>query len=298
MAWFFVVPSPACSSFVGQLVDGKPLDQFGEILMCARLPFDSWRTRHNKIESTIESIINDCGVIANSEPYGLFSALIPAAATNPNGDLQHSRERQGLVPDFLVTFPAQHGPASSQLAELKCISAGATWYQSRRLKSVDQRANGLPKEYLDKAQHIDRKYCGTALNHVGPLQQRLQSFGDLLCLVAGQYGDVSQDLHELLKSLATSKAAHISQMEGRPVSDSERGLLLHQIRRRLSVSIVTSQSSCLLSRLHHTAPGAKEAAKRRAAAKGRESLAQMDQRAHFEAHVRGRRLRNIGILRI
>ena len=87
-------------------------------------------------------------------------------------------------------------------------------------------------------------------------------------------------------------------MEGRPVSESERGLLLHQIRRRLSVSIVTSQSSCLLSRLHHTAPGAKEAAKRRAAAKGRESLSQMDQRAHFEAHVRGRRLRNIGVLRI
>ena len=62
--------------------------------------------------------------------------------------------------------------------------------------------------------------------------------------------------------------------------------------------LMTAQSSCLLSRLHHTAPGAKEAAKRRAAAKGRESLAQMDQRAHFEAHVRGRRLRNIGVLRI
>ena len=64
------------------------------------------------------------------------------------------------------------------------------------------------------------------------------------------------------------------------------------------MSIIKAQSSCLLSRLHHTAPGAKEAANWRAVAKGREGLAQMDQRAHFEAHVRGRRLRNIGVLRM
>jgi len=297
MAWFFFVPSPACSSHVGQLVAGKPLDQFGETLMCAHLPFDSWRTRHTTVENTMEAIINDCGIIANSEPYGLFSSLIPATATALNGDLHHARERQGLVPDFLVTFPAQHGPASSQLAELKCISAGVTWYSSCR-KAVDQRARGLPKEYLNKAQKIDQKYCGTQPNHTGPLQQHLESYGNLLCLVAGQYGDVSQDFHELLKGLATSKAAHIAQIEGRLVSESERGLLLHQLRRRLSVSIITAQSCCLLSRLHHMAPGAREAAKRRAAAKEREGLAQLDRRAHFEAHVRGRRLHSVGVLRI
>ena len=116
-----MVPSPACPPFVGQLVLGKPLDQFREVLMCAQLPFDSWRTRHDIIKATTEAIINDCGVIANSELYGLFSALIPSTATGPNGDLQHARDRQGLVPDLHVTFPAQHGPASSQLAELKCI---------------------------------------------------------------------------------------------------------------------------------------------------------------------------------
>jgi hypothetical protein len=183
------------------------------------------------------------------------------------------------------------------LAELKCISAGLTWYQAH-VKAVDQRAREIPKIYLDKAQDIDRKYCGTHPNNVGPLQQRLEGFGDIIRLVAGQFGDVSQDFHHLLKSLAVSKATHIAHTEGRPVSESERGLLLHQLRRRLSVTIITAQSSCLLSRLHHMAPGAKEAAKRRAVAKHREGLAQMDRRAHFEAHVRGRRLRNIGVLRI
>ena len=297
MAWFFFLPSPACQPFVGTMILGKPLDRYGEILMCATLPFDSWRTRHTAVGITTEAIINDSGIIVNAEPYGLFSHLIPAAATSTNGDLQHARDRQGLVPDFHITFPAQHGPSSSPLAELKCISAGATWYSSHQ-KAVDQRAKQLPKLYRDKAHDIDVKYCHTDPNHVGPLEQRLKGFGDLLCLVAGQYGEVSQDFHELLKRLVSSKAAHIAQVEGRPISDSERGLILNQLRRRLSVSIIKAQSSCLLARLNHMSPGAREAAKRRAAAKQRDQTNSQDSRAHFEAHIRGRRLRDIGVIRI
>ena len=79
-------------------------------------------------------------------------------------------------------------------------------------------------------------------------------------------------------------------MEGRHISASERGLLLHQMRRRLSVTIIKAQSSCLLSRLGHFSPGAKEAAKRRAFSKLREEANAQDRRAHFQAHIRGRRL--------
>ena len=155
---------------------------------------------------------------------------------------------------------------------------------------MDQRAKSLPKEYLDKAQKIDQKYLGTRQDQEGPLEQRLKGFGDLLCLVAGQYGEVSQDFHKLLAKLATSKAEHISRMEGRHISASERGLLLHQMRRRLSVSIIRAQSSCLLSRLGHYSPGAKDAAKRRAISKQREESLSQDRRAHFLAHIRGRRI--------
>ena len=161
---------------------------------------------------------------------------------------------------------------------------------------MDQRASGLPKLYKDKAHAIDTKYCHTAAQHVGPLQQRLESFGKLICLVAGQYGEISQDFHSLLKDLAAFKGTYISHSEGRPVSEAERGLLLHQLRRGVSVSIITVQSSCLLSRLGHMAPGAREAAKRRAFAKQREEAAIKDRRAHFEALVCGQRLRNIGVL--
>ena len=205
------------------------------------------------------------------------------------------KDHQGLVPDFHITYPAEHGPASSNLAELKCISAGATWYQSRQ-KAVDQRAKRIPNEYKNKAKRIDTKYFGTQVGHVGPLEQHLQGFGDIQCLVAGQYGEVSQDFHKLLQKLAQSKASHISLLEGRPVSDSEQGLILHHLRRRLSVSIITAQSRCLLTRLHHMAPGAKEAAKKRSFSKHKEELAQKDRLYHHEAYIRGRRLHNLGLL--
>ena len=158
------------------------------------------------------------------------------------------------------------------------------------------RAKGLPKLYLDKAKKIDRKYCGTQEDQEGPLEQRLKSFGDLQCLVAGQYGEVSQHYHDLLAKLAKTKAAHFSLTQGRPLSNSEQGLLLHQLRRRLSVTIIRAQSACLLSRIGHFQPGAKEAAKRRAFAKQREEQLIQDQRAHFFAHVRGRRIHETGSL--
>ena len=89
MAWYFMLPSPACAPFVGSLVCGKPLDPYGEVLMCATLPFDSWRVRHDKIKSEIRSIGYDSGVNIDAEPYGLFSAHIPAAAVAENGHLHH-----------------------------------------------------------------------------------------------------------------------------------------------------------------------------------------------------------------
>ena len=79
-------------------------------------------------------------------------------------------------------------------------------------------------------------------------------------------------------------------MEGRHISASERGLILHQMRRCLSVTIIRAQSSCLLSRLGHFSPGAKDAAKRRASSKLKEEAIAQDRRAHFQAHIRGRHI--------
>ena len=102
---------------------------------------------------------------------------------------------------------------------------------------------------------------------------------------------LSQHSHDLLAKLVTNKASLSAQIEGLHLSNSECGLLLHQMRRRLSVAIIRAQSNCLLSKLGHFHPGAKEAAKRRASAKHRDELNSQDQQAHFQVHIRGHRIR-------
>ena len=82
---------------------------------------------------------------------------------------------------------------------------------------MDQRAKLIPNSYKNKARNIDIKYHNTVPGQIGPLEQRLRGFGDILRLVVGQYGEISQDLHDLLKQLASAKAKHISLHEGRIV---------------------------------------------------------------------------------
>ena len=71
-------------------------------------------------------------------------------------------------------------------------------HQSQQ-KAVDQRAKLIPNSYTNKAKRIDTKYHNTTAGQIGPLEQRLRGFGEILCLVAGQYGEISQDFHDLLK---------------------------------------------------------------------------------------------------
>ena len=78
------------------------------------------------------------------------------------------------------------------------------------------------------------------------MQQELQTFGDLQCLVVGQFVEVSKDLHDLLCRWATS---------GQPVREEPCGQFLHQLCRELSA--VRAQACCLLSCLGHMGPGGK-----------------------------------------
>ena len=153
----------------------------------------------------IQSLCTESGLFIDIEPFGLFSHLIPAAAYLETGHLHHHRERQGLLPDFLIASPSDHGHQAAQLCELKLISAGATYYKSGSGdRSVDVRARQLPRLYQDKAKNIDRNYCGNAEGQVGPVQRRLEQFGDLAGFVIGQFGEGSHDLHQYLIKCADS----------------------------------------------------------------------------------------------
>ena len=174
-------------------------------------------------------------------------------------------------------------------------SAPVTYYNTKE-KQVNIRAKGLQREYTRKAQEIDRKYCGTERDMVGPLESHLHDFGDLLGLVVGQYGEGSQGLHDLLGHIVSSRAEYVSRSRGSPLSAYEHSCILGGYRRRLSVTAVRCQAKCLLARLGHLGPAADQAAQRRAQIRVSEQAQRTVLRANFEAYVRGKRPHSIGNL--
>ena len=103
LASHLCLPSPAIREFVGATVGKNKavIDIFGDAVMnCHDLPRDSWRHCHDTCKL---AIMNECLVSklpVDCEVYGLFSDLIPSAATAEGEALQWGRARQGLVPDF------------------------------------------------------------------------------------------------------------------------------------------------------------------------------------------------------
>ena len=77
--------------------------------MFERLPFNTWRIRHDQAKVVIKEISTDAGVVVKPEVFGLFSHLIPFVPTSEGGMLSWSRDRQGLVPDFMFTYPTSYG---------------------------------------------------------------------------------------------------------------------------------------------------------------------------------------------
>ena len=170
-----------------------------------------------------------------------------------------------------------------------------THYRGSR-KAVDVRAGKLAKEYSDKARHIDTQYNGTTEDQVGPVEQKLKSYGDIKGLVVGQFADCSQDLHDLLLNFADEKVLNMGRSKGISIDQSTRSLIIQQYRRRFSVCAIKAQSVCLLTRLSHMMEGARAAAQRRADFRSWEEASKRDLISHFEANVRGRRLNKVGLL--
>ena len=98
----------------------------------------------------------------------------------------------------------------------------------------------------------------------GPLVQRFRSY-PLKTLVAGAFGDLSGDFHELIRDLAVQRAESVARAKGRAggASPGDLGKVMGEIRRAMSVVVVRSQALCLLERLSMLQPGARAATERR-----------------------------------
>ena len=325
MAAHLCLPSPACQPHLGQPVgkEGARVDVWGDEVVCAKLPFDSWRHRHDDVQLALVEKADHARVPIDSEVFGLFRDLVPAAVLDQGGELEMVRKRQGKVPDLSYHLPRARGTpppppdgqraaprrgqpangqgvATRQLAEIKVIGAGPSRYpRGSRDKAVDRRARLVPGEYRLALSKMDRKYHETVRGEQGPLEARLEQLcGDsgLQTLVVGRFGEASQHLHNLVKGLAQARAQHLSRTTGRPLSEAESGVILCNYRRVLSCKFVRGQEECLLARLGHMDEGARGAATRRRERVRVEEMARVEAAAFHTAHVRGRGSRRMGAL--
>ena len=185
-----------------------------------------------------------------------------ATLMEEGGELQWGRARQGVVPDFKFMLNTPDGPMSS-LAELKGISAGKTRYPRGVVgKGTDRRAALIAKEYETNLRRYNVMFHGAAPlvrgqpePPAGPLVQRLRSF-PMQKLVAGPWGDLSQDFHQLLSTFAKSRAEASARSRGREggAGKGELGKVMGEVRRAMSVQVVRSQALCLLERLAQLGP--------------------------------------------
>ena len=144
----------------------------------------------------------------------------------------------------------------------------------------------MPASYRRPLERLDQRR-GTPAGATGPLVARLNGYGELLCLVAGAWGDCSTHLHELIVTCAESRVAHLCRSTGRPELESQLGVVTGQYRRLLSACIVRAQAQCLISRIGVISPEARVAAQRREVAGRLERELREERQAQWMASLLG-----------
>ena len=191
------------------------------------------------------------------------------------------------------------GGITRSLAELKIMGAGPSRYPrglaSSRDKAVNRRARLLPAEYRHKLSQIDQVYHGTRRGDIGPCVAKFLTFGNILELVVGAFGEASADLDRVVTALAESRVLFLSRESGKPITDGWRSIVLSHYRRFFSVLFVKVQQECLTSRLGHLGEATRQAAGRRGDLMAQEESSRKEAEAYFSAYVRGRGGRRSGM---
>ena len=94
-------------------------------------------------------------------------------------------------------------------------------------------------------------------------------------------------MHKLVNIIAESRLKHQGLKFGKPGSKYELGMLVGQVRRRLSVATLKAQVNCLLSRLHQVGPGNSQLAKKREWAVAEDERMRLERKAQWMRKYEG-----------
>ena len=108
--------------------------------------------------------------------------------------------------------------------------------------------------YRRNLRKFDQKYwvrpAGTAGNARGPAETRLDAFGGVKRKIAiGQFGEFSEDTHELVSDLATTGAERYCGEMLCSSPATAKGLLSYYVRSRILFAAVREQAWLLIDRL-------------------------------------------------
>ena len=138
----------------------------------------------------------------------------------------------------------------------------------------------------------------TPVGTMGPVERKLVELGEVRGIVAGNFGEVSEDTHALLAALATCRVRIAGVSRGRKghlrSEEGERSLAIGSLRRKLGVVTVRAQVLSLLGRLETLGPGSTAAAGRRTQAAELENCWRKEDRAHALASSQGFRAYRTG----
>ena len=298
VAAYLGLPSPVASSLEGQGIWSRSgtrrgtCDRWG-LKLCS-LPLDGRFTKaHDRVKFAIARSLKDLGVSHLTEVHGLFTPLIPPGAQSRAALFMRrsvsGNGKQGLVPDFKVDLESltDGAAATSKLAELKMLHCGRTgsariggttyWTNggSRcvfggRNVAVNARAARLQFERENDARRIDMTFCGTPRGTVGPVLQRLRSFGAILGLVVGHFGEWNDGLELLLRAAANDAAPRMRALFDADSPRQSLGRCAFHFRREVAWAGLNANAALKLERAEFVGWDAASAAAQRDAARERD----------------------------
>lgn len=133
---------------------------------------------------------------------------------------------------------------------------------------------------------------------IGPVERRLQQYGEVHGWCFGAWGEASTAVHSLVQRVAESRVDMADtqpayQRQGRSRLAEKAGLVAY-VRRSLSVTVVREQARFLLGRLRLLGDGTAEAARRRERAERLEAAAVRERRAQAVSMRQGRNIMRQG----